>query len=500
MRFFKIALIGLLLFLSFIHLWQLDTIPKGLYVDESSIGLNAALIAQTGYDEHGKFMPIFFEAFGEYKNPLYIYLTALIFKLADVSVFNLRLTSFIFFALFLTGLYLLVKKIFKNEVVTFYSLLAGGFVPWFFTLSRISFEVISQLTVFVFCLYFVYMAYSRYGKRSFLYAFITGVIMGISVYSYTTARLLSFLMPLTILIVFYKQIKKWLILLLGFLVGIIPYINFYFSDSTRFANRFNEVTYIYNSHLTFGEKIIQFLENYFYYLSPTYLFLKGDSILRHHIGYNGEVYITVGVLSIIGIGWFLIKDRRNRFLLFLLINLLLSPVAAALTTGDSALRSLLVGLYLLLFSIYGLNALVNISNQKYRRSLFIGIFILLAVEIFGYLNYYFVIYPQKSVWDFQSYDFPQSLRLALNQNPTDIVVSSQANRPYAHLAFYTQAMHLKTTTPISVGIPVAQPGRCIIYFPFNETIINEKFYFSQQLGNTINFSRLKCFNTLKGNI
>lgn len=498
MRFFKIALIGLLLFLSFIHLWQLDTIPKGLYVDESSIGLNAALIAQTGYDEHGKFMPIFFEAFGEYKNPLYIYLTSLIFKLADVSVFNLRLTSFIFFALFLIGLYLLVQKIFRNEVVTFYSLLAGGFLPWFFTLSRISFEVISQLTILIFSLYLIYMAYSRNSRFSFLYAYIAGVVMGISVYSYTTARLLSFSMLVVVLFVYFKQSKKFLTLLLGFSLAVIPCLNFYLNNPGRLISRFNEVSFLY-SNLTWGEKVMQFLQNYFYYLSPTYLFLKGDSILRHHSGYNGEIYIAVGILSVIGIGWFLVKNSHNRFLIFLFINLLLAPVAAALTTGDSALRSLLVGLYLLLFSIYGFNVLINLPNKK-SRLLLIGIFILLVVEIYGYVNNYFIVYPQKSVWDFQSYDFPRSLSLALNQKPVDILVSSHANMLYVHLAFYTQAMHLKTTTPITIGIPVAQPGRCIIYFPFNETIIDEEFYFSQQLGDPINFTKLKCFYSLINNI
>ena len=108
----KILLFALLLFLFFIHIWKLDSIPRGLYIDESSIGLNAALIAETGYDEHGKFLPTYFEAFGEYKNPLYIYLNAFIFKLAGVSVFNLRATSFIFFAVFLAGLFLLVKSLF----------------------------------------------------------------------------------------------------------------------------------------------------------------------------------------------------------------------------------------------------------------------------------------------------------------------------------------------------------------------------------------------------
>ena len=45
----------------------------GLYVDEASIGYNAWTIAHFGVDEHGIHFPLFFEAFGEYKNPIYVY-------------------------------------------------------------------------------------------------------------------------------------------------------------------------------------------------------------------------------------------------------------------------------------------------------------------------------------------------------------------------------------------------------------------------------------------
>ncbi|MEK6527696.1 MAG: hypothetical protein AABZ36_02285, partial [Nitrospirota bacterium] len=89
-----ILVIFLFAVISLFHLWRISEIPKGFYVDELSIGYNALLIAETGHDEHNQFLPVFFEAFGEYKNPLYIYTVALIYKLFGVSEFGLRIASF----------------------------------------------------------------------------------------------------------------------------------------------------------------------------------------------------------------------------------------------------------------------------------------------------------------------------------------------------------------------------------------------------------------------
>ena len=60
--------------------------PPGFYIDESSIAYNAHLIAQTGHDEHGTSWPLYFRAFGDFKNPTYIYLLAAVFKLAGLSI------------------------------------------------------------------------------------------------------------------------------------------------------------------------------------------------------------------------------------------------------------------------------------------------------------------------------------------------------------------------------------------------------------------------------
>ena len=75
------------------NLLALGATPPGLHVDEASVGYNAWTIAHHGVDEHGVHWPLFFEAFGEYKNPLYIYLLAGVFKLAGPGVLTERRLS-----------------------------------------------------------------------------------------------------------------------------------------------------------------------------------------------------------------------------------------------------------------------------------------------------------------------------------------------------------------------------------------------------------------------
>ena len=70
-----------------------STNPPGFYIDESSIAYNAQTIAQTGRDEHGEAWPLFFRAFGDYKNPTYVYLLAAVFRLTGPSIAAARLLS-----------------------------------------------------------------------------------------------------------------------------------------------------------------------------------------------------------------------------------------------------------------------------------------------------------------------------------------------------------------------------------------------------------------------
>src|SRR4051812_31269208 len=84
---------GVFLLGAVLYAANLRSNPPGFYIDESSISYNAHTIAQTGRDEHGQTLPLFFRAFGEYKNPIYIYLLAGVFRITGPGILTARMLS-----------------------------------------------------------------------------------------------------------------------------------------------------------------------------------------------------------------------------------------------------------------------------------------------------------------------------------------------------------------------------------------------------------------------
>ena len=75
-RFWLLAvLVGLTLLM---RLVRFNQIPPGLFGDEVDTGYQAYSIAKTGRDYFGNLLPIHFQSFGDWRMPLYIYLTFLL--------------------------------------------------------------------------------------------------------------------------------------------------------------------------------------------------------------------------------------------------------------------------------------------------------------------------------------------------------------------------------------------------------------------------------------
>jgi len=262
---------GLILFL---HVWQISSLPRGLYADESSIGYNASLIAQTLHDEHHVLLPIYFQAFGEYKNPLYIYTTAILFKVLGISVLVLRLTSTLYFGLLLAGMFALARVVFPGKcLVWLFAVLATGFSPWFFSLSRISFEVISQPAVVVWALYFLYRAYEHeQARRPGVEAIVAGLLTGTSVYAYSTGRILGFGLALIVLMVYWNRFywKRHTEFLTGLTGSLIPMALFWWQNPGALTARFEALSYVFNPSLSTLRKTGLFIFYYMSYFNPSF--------------------------------------------------------------------------------------------------------------------------------------------------------------------------------------------------------------------------------------
>ena len=101
----------------FVRFIFINSAPPSLNWDEISHGYNAYSILKTGKDEWGKFMPLIFRAYGDYKLPLYIYLTAISELFFGLSTFSVRLISAISGVGSAIVGYFLVKRLFGSELV-----------------------------------------------------------------------------------------------------------------------------------------------------------------------------------------------------------------------------------------------------------------------------------------------------------------------------------------------------------------------------------------------
>src|SRR5450759_5162161 len=111
------------------NLVDLSGSPPGLYVDEASIGYNAWTIAHFGVDEHGIHVPLFFEAFGEYKNPIYVYAVAALVRFLPLTVAVERLPAALFGLAVVGFLTAAAWRMTGSRMITLGTLALTGFAP-----------------------------------------------------------------------------------------------------------------------------------------------------------------------------------------------------------------------------------------------------------------------------------------------------------------------------------------------------------------------------------
>jgi hypothetical protein len=475
LNFFSNIILGVILFLFiFLHSYKITETPAGLYLDETSIAINALSISESGLDEHKNFLPLYFESFGEWKNPLYIYTTSLLFKIFYPTDEILRYTSTLFYILFLLGILYFFKSLYpKNRLIWFYAIFSVALLPWFFTLSRISFEVISQLTTGIWFLYFLYNSYYlNYNLSKYCNPILSGVLLALFLYSYSTSRLLAFGIVFAIWLAFYSK-KYWktnLIISLSFLFCIIPYIIFSYLNEGALTERFELLTYLYSKELSLLEKISVFLKHYFSAFDlSSFLLFQGDPNLRHSSGFMGQIYFINFILFLIG-SYYLLKKVFNKsekynWYAFLILLFLGSIIPSALTNDSHhSLRLAFFGIILIIISIYGYRSLIKIFNKNVFIVSIIVFFALIFQASFYYKNY-FTEYKIKSVSAFGSFGYTEALSWVKKYYPSNIYFYENSNNSfYATVSWYNYLLGGN----VILSLKKPQKNDCQIFYIWNK--------------------------------
>src|SRR5215213_3562563 len=166
------------------------TNPPGFFIDESSIAFNAHAISETGRDEHGEPFPLYFRAFGDYKNPVYVYVLAALFRVTGPSVTAARLLSAALGALTALVLALLGARMSGSRAVGLFTWLTALLTPWLFELSRLVLEVAAYPLAVALLLLLLWRA-SRRESWELTDALAVALALALLTYTYSIGRLLA---------------------------------------------------------------------------------------------------------------------------------------------------------------------------------------------------------------------------------------------------------------------------------------------------------------------
>lgn len=436
---FYIVILALIL-----RFYNLSSTPPSLNWDETSHGWNAYSILKTGKDEWGVSFPIIFRAFGDYKLPVYIYLTALSELVFGLTPFAVRLPSALAGVGIVIVTYLLVKEIFKKENLAVLSSFLVAIEPWSLFLSRGAFEANLALLFFVSAVYFFL---NSIRTHSIINNLVSIIFFGLTVWTYNSYRI--FTPPFLVLLIwFYKSelreiLKKnkkslvgsLIVICLFFLpmfvqlfqqsgqarlsvVGILDEAAIAKIEETRnissLSPTFNRLI---NNRITYFTKV--FVENWASHYSGDFLFFKGGSNYQYNVYGFGLLYKINLIGLILGI-LYLLKEslqykhdnNRRRQFHILLFWFFVSPLASSFThEAPHTLRAITmlpspmiitaVGLVMTMEKLYGNSQKTFLSRIALSFPVVIYLLILSGL-FFAYAKLYFVDYSKYNsfVWQY----------------------------------------------------------------------------------------------------
>src|SRR3989338_1570206 len=241
---YKFLIAAVILLAITLRLYKVSQVPPSLYWDEVSLGYNAYSIAESGYDEHGEFLPLArFIAFGDYKPSGYIYTAVPFIKLLDLNELSIRFPSILAGVIMVVVTYLLVQELFKSQIIALLASFLLAISPWSIHLSRAAFEANLAAAFNLSAVYFFVLSTRK--KWTVILSF---VFLVLSFYTFNANRIIAPLLIFALLIIYWRESLKnykWILtsVILSILL-LLPSIGYLMSPESRL--RFQEVS-IFNN-------------------------------------------------------------------------------------------------------------------------------------------------------------------------------------------------------------------------------------------------------------
>jgi len=463
--FFIIVLLAI-----FFRFYQLGANPAGFFTDEASIGLNAYSILQTGADTYDRPFPVYFEAVGDYRDPVMIYSSVPIIAWLGLNEYSVRFVSAIYGVAAVIMIYFLGCQI-GGQKVGLWSAFLLAISPWHVLFSRVGFQLIASIFWLIFGLYFFHKSFKNY--HWFALA-LCGFIL--TFFSYSSIKLYLAVLPILFLIsrphellTLLKKWQIWTMTAVGIAVVIIL-IYPYLLDGT-FFKRWQQV-----ERKDFNvQKVAQSYINHF---SPVFLFEKGnsefpdESVQRHSIHGVGELYWFQAPFLILGIALISFRKSLKKNYLFYLSFLIIYPLGSIFTEVVPQATRASAGI--IPFQIITAVGITEFFALIRKKSLLVTARVMVVlVVVFSVIHFFFALknYPLKSAdyWGWQyGYRDVISYFKSKEAQYDDLRITHRYNSGSELLNFYSTIINCKKCSVMNNPIEIDQKRKQIFAVRFDD--------------------------------
>lgn len=415
-----------------LRFYKLYQIPPGINRDEGSIAYTAYSLLQTGRDEYGRWFPISFQSFGDWKLPLYMYIVMAPTALFGMSEFTVRCPSALFGTFTVFATYFLVKELFwfqtkdkkipqSLEILAVLSAVLLAISPWHLHLSRVESEVNTGVFLTILAVTFLLKSFR---EKPWL-IFLSFVLFALTYFTYAGNVVFTTVLLLGMGILFRKELKKNKYTVPGFILflllsSFIFYHTLFGANTTKLSgiNIFGDPSVVHakielprNEHesaslfaravhnkVIFGTE--RFIQNYLNSFSPQFLFIKGGENRAHNIAGFGNMYIIESIFLFFGLVY-LLKSNQTQGIKLILLWFFIAPLAASITKdAPHSNRMFSIMPMLPLITAIGITETVQWSKNllpKLNLAKFAIVFIFIAylINMGIYFDRYFVHFPKN---------------------------------------------------------------------------------------------------------
>lgn len=471
----KILIIVILILALGVRIYKLESVPPSLTWDEVAVGYNAFTVANYGKDEYGKLMPLIFQSFGEGKNPIHIYITALFVKFMDLNEFTTRLPAAIFGTGNIILLYILVSLLLKNQFVSILSAFFLAISPYNIHFSRFNHE--ANFALFFLLLGLILFFLSIREGKPFLVLSVTAFL--ISFISYNASKIFIPSVSLALIFIYKDQLlksRKQLILCLALVVIFSFFIlkNPELLGEVRASQTIQgkvdwEKTSLFK--LTKNEllgRVNLALLQYPLHFSLDFLFIKGDKNPRLS-SQKGQFYPVDVIFLVAGFAYLVRKRSKDNS--FVLIWALLAPLPSSLfAEAPHGGRSMfLMGSFHIILALGFYFIFCLIKSYLLKVAIATISILILVISLGNFLIYYHGEYAKRYAIDWQ-YGMKEIVYF-VKANPTynPVFVTDERGQPYIFFLFYLKTpLHEYLSKVLYNNLPSNS---------YNNVVNFDKFYF-----------------------